>query len=155
MSPKVIHDAFVIERSLTASRQRAFEVWSNPDLKAKWFVGPAGIWTQVIREQDFAVGGKEIVRGAFSQGGTSHFEAVYMDIIDQSRIVYAYRMFVDDELMSVSLATVEFKDSETGTHMTFTEQGAFFTSKPGVAHERKRGSEMLLDNIVRFLEETK
>jgi uncharacterized protein YndB with AHSA1/START domain len=153
MNRDVIHDTFRIERSFKASRKRAFEAWSNVDLKAKWFAGPAEIWTAVKRELEFTIDGKETVVGVFSQGGSSRFEAVYLDIIDMSRVVYAYRMFVDDELLSVSLATVEFKDSGTGTHMIFTEQGAFFTSQEGDAAERKRGSEILLENIAQFLEE--
>lgn len=153
MNNEIIHDAFTIERTLKASRARAFEVWANPEMKAKWFVGPPGVWTEVIREHEFAVGGKEVVGGDFSQGSSSRFDAVYMDIVDLTRIVYAYRMFVNNELLSVSLTTVEFKDSGTGTRMIFTEQGAFFTSDLEEAAKRKLGSEMLVDNVARFAEE--
>ncbi|HEY3782071.1 MAG TPA: SRPBCC family protein [Fimbriimonadaceae bacterium] len=153
MNSAVIHDTFTIERTLKASRERAFAVWSNKDLKARWFAGPADVWTPVKRELEFKVGGKETVLGSFSQGGSSHFDAVYMEIVDQTRIVYAYRMTVNGDLMSVSLTTVEFEDSGAGTRMKFTEQGAFFTGDAGDVKQRMVGSEMLVSNIARFLEE--
>ena len=41
------------------------------------------------------------------------------------RIVYSYKLHIDDVLISVSLATIEFKAHGAGTTLIITEQGAF------------------------------
>ena len=40
MTKKIVHDSFVIERTLSASPERVFEALSKPEIKAKWFAGP-------------------------------------------------------------------------------------------------------------------
>lgn len=145
------HDTFTIERQFKANRARAFAAWSQLAMKEKWFVGPAGKWTLLRREFDFRVDGREIARGAFGDGDTSHFDAVYLDIVDQERIVYAYRMYVSDMLLSVSLVTVEFDECGTGSKIKFTEQGVYFATQEAAAN-RLHGSEMLMDNLTRVIE---
>ncbi len=152
MSNAPTHDTFTIERQFKAGRKRAFEAWSQIALKEKWFVGPAGKWTLLRREFDFRVDGREIARGAFGDGDTSHFDAIYLDIVAQERIVYAYRMYVNDVLLSISLVTVEFEDCGTGSKTKFTEQGVYFATQEAAA-SRLQGSEMLMDNLTRVLEE--
>lgn len=151
MSDTPIHDTFSIERQFKANRKRAFEAWSQRALKETWFVGPPGKWTPLKREFDFRIDGREIARGTFTDGHTSHFDAIYMDIVDQERIVYAYRMYVNDVLLSVSLVTVEFEDCGAGSKTKFTEQGVYFATQEAVA-SRLHGSEMLMDNVTRFIE---
>lgn len=151
MSNTLTHDTFTIERQFKAGRKRAFEAWSQIALKEKWFVGPAGKWTLLRREFDFRVDGREIARGAFGDSDTSHFDAIYLDIVDQERIVYAYRMSASDRLLSISLVTVEFEDCGTGSKTKFTEQGVYFATQEAAAGRRK-SSEMLMDNLTRVIE---
>ncbi|HEX5323617.1 MAG TPA: SRPBCC domain-containing protein [Capsulimonadaceae bacterium] len=151
MSNIPIHDTFTIERQFKANRKRAFEAWSQLALKEKWFVGPPGKWNLLKREFDFRVDGREIARGGFSDGDTSHFDAIYLDIIDQERIVYAYRMYVNDLLLSISLVTVEFEGCGTGSKTKFTEQGVYFATQEAAA-SRLHGSQMLMDNLTRVIE---
>lgn len=151
MKTELTYDTFRIERALRASREKAYRAWSDYDQKAKWFAGPSG-WVQLRREQDFSVGGSEVVVGRHGDGGTSGFFATYQDIVPQERIVYSYRMFVDEVLLSVTLVTVEFHDAGAGTLMVFTEQGVYFTG-PEAATSRQHGSNYLMDNIVRSVDE--
>ncbi len=44
----------------------------------------------------------------------------------ERRIVFAYTMTLGDKRISASLATIELRTSDKGTHLVFTEQGAFF-----------------------------
>ena len=152
MNPTPIHDTFTIERQFKANRSRAFAAWSQVDLKAKWFVGPAGKWSLVKREMDFVPNGREVVIGEFDGHGRSHFDAVYLDIVDQENIVYAYRMYVNDELLSISLVTVSFEDNGPGTKMSFTEQGVYFATQEA-ALSRLEGSKMLIASIAETLGE--
>jgi len=151
MTKPITHDTFTIERTFRANRDRAFQAWSDIRLKEKWFAGPAGRWSIVKRELDFSVGGSEVAVGRFSDGDTSGFYATYQDIIPNERIVYSYRMYVNDTLLSVSLATVEFFDEGTGSKTIFTEQGVYFTDSDA-AVSRRQGSEMLMDKFVNSLE---
>jgi uncharacterized protein YndB with AHSA1/START domain len=152
MSTQIAHDVFTIERTHRASRERAYRAWADFDKKAKWFVGPAGRWTALRREQDFSVGGQEVVVGDFEGHGTSGFFATYQDIVPLERIVYSYRMFVDEVLLSISLVTVEFHDEGSGSKTVFTEQGVYF-GDPVAAANRRQGSDILMDNIARSLDD--
>ena len=61
----IAHGSFTIERIYDAPPASVFNAWSDPALKAKWFIGPPG-WTQIARELDFRVGGEELLHGRFS-----------------------------------------------------------------------------------------
>jgi uncharacterized protein YndB with AHSA1/START domain len=147
----VNHDSFVSIRTVRGSVATAYRAWSEVELKSKWFVGPAGQWTEKIRSFDFKVGGKEVLAGQMASGRTSHFDATYLDIVPNERIVYAYRMSVDDELISVSLGTVEFLPTEGGCEVKYTEQSAYYGSEFGHS-SRIMGTEMWMDNLAATIE---
>lgn len=146
----VTHSSFTIDRTYDASPARVYAAWSKPEAKAAWFNGPPGQWTQLVREHDFRVGGSERVRGQFPNGKTSDFQCHYLDIVPEQRIVYAYDMFVDDQKISVSLATIELVPSGTGTRLIVTEQGAFF-GPPDDPANRERGTIGLMEQLAASL----
>lgn len=124
----VVHDTFVIDRLLDASVDRVFDALSNVEAKARWFAGPAS-WRLVERRLDFRVGGRERLSGAFDQGAavqTSVFDATYLDIVPNQRIVYVYEMTVNGRKISTSLATFELRGEGGKTRLVLTEQGAYF-----------------------------
>ena len=73
----VSHGTFTIERELPHSPARVFAALADPKAKAQWFAAPQKVAKEVIREQDFRVGGKERVRGEWYNGMTSDFHCVY------------------------------------------------------------------------------
>ena len=142
----VVHSTFVIERNYDAAPARVFAAWASKDAKGQWFGSPGD---NQNHELDFRVGGREAWRGG--QGGptgesTFRFDAIYQDIVENERIVYAYDMHMDDQRISVSLATVEFKPDGDGTRLTFTEQGAVLDGldEPG---RREEGTGSLLTSL--------
>jgi uncharacterized protein YndB with AHSA1/START domain len=146
----VVHDTFVIERSYPAAPPLVFHALSDKAAKARWFAGP-GEWEVARYELDFRVGGREVNSGA-RKGEPAHtFDAVYHDIVENERIIYAYDMHVGDTRISVSLATIELKPEGGGTRLTFTEQGAFLDGYDD-AGSRERGTRELLDALGRSLE---
>jgi uncharacterized protein YndB with AHSA1/START domain len=143
----VEHATFVIERKYEVSPERAFAAWADPEAKARWYVDP-----DVQLELDFRVGGRERSRGTAPDGRAYRYEALYQDIVSAQRIVYTYDMFLEGTRISVSLATVEFTPvGDSGTHMVFTEQGAFLDGHESPAG-RAEGMGSLLDALDKELQ---
>src|SRR3954454_18102329 len=114
----VEHGTFFLERTYDAPRDRVFGAWSYSEAKARWFGG-------VDFTLDFRVGGRETNGGGPDGGPFYRYEATYPAIVPQERIVYTTDMYVDDRIMSVSVATIEFAAEGDGTRLTLTEHGAF------------------------------
>jgi uncharacterized protein YndB with AHSA1/START domain len=143
----VEHATFVVERKYEVSPERAFAAWADPEAKARWYVDP-----DVQLELDFRVGGRERSRGTAPDGRAYRYEALYQDIVSAQRIVYTYDMFLEGTRISVSLATVEFTPvGDSGTHMVFTEQGAFLDGHESPAG-RAEGMGSLLDALDKELQ---
>ena len=138
----VTHSTFVVERTYEATPERVFDAWADPAAKAGWFGSP-----DAEHELDFRVGGREFSRGQVpGGGGTYTFDALYQDIVPDERIVYSYDMHLDDQRISVSLATVELKPAGEGTRLVLTEQGAFLDGLD-TPEQREQGTGSLLDAL--------
>jgi uncharacterized protein YndB with AHSA1/START domain len=145
---RIVHDHFVIERVYAAPLAEVFAAWADPEIKAQWFIGPAG-WQAVRRELDFRVGGEEVLHGRFATGETL-FRARYHLIEAPARIVYDYDMWLSGQAHSVSLATVELLAQAPGTLLVFSEQVAFLDGTPN-ADNRRQGTAAHLDRITGLL----
>lgn len=141
----VTHTTFTVERAYAAARARVFNAFADPKIKARWFTGPDD-WGPESRELDFRVGGREINRGRTSDGSAYTFQAHYMDIVRDNRIVYAYDMHIDQTRISASLATVELTPEGRGTRLVYTEQGAFLDGLD-TPDSRTAGTGALLDAL--------
>lgn len=144
------HDSFVIDRVFSATPAQVFAAFAEPEARARWFSGPPGQWTKLVREQDFRVGGRERVSGRFAGGTVSTFDCRYQDIVKDERIIYTYEMQLDERRISVSLATVELRPEGSGTRMRYTEQGVFLDGYDD-SGSRERGTRGLLDQLDRWL----
>jgi uncharacterized protein YndB with AHSA1/START domain len=143
------HDTFVIERAYDAPVARVFRAWADPRLKARWFAGSADALGHGY-ELDFKVGGSEVNRGGPPGGPVYTYSAHFRDIVTDQRIVATTEMLVDDTLISVTLATVEFRQSGGGTRLVLTEQGAFLDGRETAA-DREEGTRSLLDSLGAWL----
>jgi len=139
------HD-FTIERRFRQSPAQTFQAFADPELRRRWFRVPAS-WTDREWWLDFRVGGGELNSGR-DQGGAHHvFRSRFHDIVNGERIVFAYDMHLDGRLTSVSLTTVELRpDDGSGTHLVFTEHGAFLDGEEDPL-EREHGTGLLLDGL--------
>jgi uncharacterized protein YndB with AHSA1/START domain len=141
----VVHRTFTIERVFAAPPRRVFAAWSNPDAKRRW----ASCHTDefdVEYHLDFRVGGTELNRASAADGPVHVYQARFLDIVPDHRIIYAYDMHFRDKRVSVSLATVTFEAVEIGTRMTFTEQVAFLDGFDGLVG-RSKGTEAGFDRL--------
>lgn len=141
----VVHATFRIERQYPASPARVFTALTDPVAKAKWFGGGDG-YTLLKREMDVREGGVEHVQGRWASGMTSTFDARYLDVVPDTRLVYAYEMHIDARKISASLATMELTPHAGGTRLVMTEQGAYLDGYDD-AGSRERGTQFLLDAL--------
>lgn len=79
------------------------------------------------------------------------FDAHYFDIVPNQRIVYGYEMHIGEQRISVSLATIEFKPSDKGTHLVLTEQGVFLDGYDD-AGSREQGTKQLIEQLAAAVE---
>lgn len=147
---RVTHATFAIERSYPAPPARVFHALSDKAAKSKWFVGPDE-WQAVKYELDFRVGGREVNSGGKMGEPLHTFNAIYQDIVENERIIYAYDMLIGETRISVSLATIELIPEGSGTRLKFTEQGTFLDGFDEAAG-REHGTRLLLDQLGRALE---
>ena len=146
----ITHAEFTIEREYAQAPAQVFSAFADPELRRRWFAN-AGSWDDAEWELDFRGGGGELSAGGANAGRHNLYRSRFHDIVDGERIVYAYDLFHDRRLISVSLATVELAPGEGGgTRLRLTEQGAFFDGAIAAA-EREHGTGKLLGRLDRFL----
>lgn len=145
LSTPAVFASFTLERVFTAPPSRVFHALTNIEAKSKWF-GGGHDQTMVERYMDATPGGRERAVGRWSNGTISRFDAVYFDVIPDTRLVYAYEMHLNGAKISVSLATLELTPVEGGTRLVVTEQGSFLD---GYADNgaREHGTGLLLDQL--------
>ena len=143
----VTHSTWTLERTYEAKPARVFAAFAEKEAKSQWFGGG----DELQWDLDFRVGGREVNVGRAESGMVFALEAVYQDIVPDERIVYSYDMKMNDERISVSLATVQLEAVDGGTRLRFTEQGAYLDGldEPG---QRERGTATQLDALGAVLE---
>jgi uncharacterized protein YndB with AHSA1/START domain len=137
--------SFSLERAYEAAPARVYAAFATAEGKAAWFEGGEG-YSVVERSFDFREGGAERLVGRWGNGTVSQFDASYFDIVPGERIVYAYEMRLNGTKISVSLATIEFKPTASGTRLLLTESGAFLDGYDD-AGSREHGTNMLMDRM--------
>ena len=144
----VTHGTFVIERNYPVAAERVFKAFSDPSMKHRWFVDDEASGAEDFG-MDFRVGGIERKRFSNKYGVFTN-DTVYLDIIPNQRIVFAYTMSMGDRRFSSSQATVELVAAEKGTNLIFTDQGAYFEGSDG-PKMRQDGWRLLLESLAKEL----
>jgi uncharacterized protein YndB with AHSA1/START domain len=139
----ITYGTFSLERTYDAPRSRVYAAFATYEGKQAWF-GGGGDHVLIERKFDFREGGHERAAGRWANGTVHRFDATYFDIVPEERIVYAYEMHLDDVKISVSLATIEFKEAGKGTKLLVTETGAFLDGYDDNG-SREHGTNFLMD----------
>jgi len=150
MTPAVIHDDFTIERTYPTTAARVFRALSDPTKKRRWFAEGEGFVVDSYT-LDFQVGGFERTRFRFGDGPPMTNDTVYLDIVPEQRLVFAYWMTVAGAPLSSSLGTMELVPVPGGTLLRFTEHTAYLDGNDGSA-ARKQGSLEQLEALARELD---
>ena len=155
---KIVHDTFVIEHSYPVPPARVFGAFADDTVKSRWFLIDSELAATEAYQNDFRVGGKETSRFRFagdtpggSPAGTMMGnDSIYMDIVENERIVFAYSMLVGDYRMSTSLATIQLLPEGQGTRLVFTEQAVYYDKSDG-PQLRKQGWTLLLGKLAQAI----
>lgn len=146
MTTPAAHTSFVLERRFKASTTRVFAAWADPATKLRWSDCHAETNTAEF-SMDFRPGGQEIYRSALSDGTQLAVDKVFLDIVTDERIVFAYSMAANGRALSASLVTAEFADSASGSTLKLTEQLAYLDGHMDI-EQRRRGTEEGLDRLL-------
>jgi uncharacterized protein YndB with AHSA1/START domain len=152
----VTHASFVIYKTYPHPLAKVFAAFAEPSLRAKWQSPDGGALPGDHIDFEFKVGGRESARWVMGDdtpfpGAVISSEGLFLDIVDQQRIVCASNMMMNGTPFSGSLLSFEFTEEDGGTRLTCTHQGAFFENADG-PEMRKDGWEKLLMSLAAFLD---
>ncbi len=145
MASTVVHRIVSVERTYPAPPARVFAAFSDPATKRGWFAESPG-FTVDEYALDFRVGGFERTRFRVVGGATGLNDTLFLDIVPDERIAFAYSLTFDDVRTSVALTTVELATAPGGTRLLLTEQVAFLDGIDGTA-SLQHGWGGLLDRL--------
>jgi len=147
----VVHDTFTLERTYPHPPATVFAAWAEHDQKAAWFGSGPDFFTKVDRyELDFRVGGHERIEGPLASGRQFAYDATYVDIVADRRIVAAYDLHIAGRAISATLLTVEFEPQGAGTRLFLTEQAAYLDGLDGI-EDRMPGVDAMLDKLDAYM----
>jgi uncharacterized protein YndB with AHSA1/START domain len=139
------HTSFVLDRRFKASRARVFQAWADPEAKRRWADCHAEVGTQSYAI-DFRVGGHEVHRAILPDGRPQLIDKVFLEIVPDARIIFAYSMEAGGRHLSASLVTVEFHAEGEGTRLKLTEQLAYLDGHDDL-EARRQGTDEGLDRL--------
>jgi len=154
---RIARSGFTLTRYFPVAVERVWSAFADESEKLRWW-GAGDAMEPREWAFDFRVGGRDVAEGKFHSGPVSRYEATYTDIVEQSRIVTTYDMWIDGVHMSTSVASFEFEPIEqgegsdnSGTRFTHVEHGVFFDQFWADGANREAGSRGILDNLGRYL----
>ena len=136
----VTHSTFTLERTYAAPVERVFAAWATPEARGRWMAQGAE------HTQDFVVGGLETVSAPDATGRQLIYQARYVDIVPDERILTTSTLHTEDRLSTVSTTSVEFHAEDGGTRLVMTEHGIYL---PGQEQPewRQNGTAQQLDAL--------
>lgn len=148
----VTHATICLDRVYDAPPARVYQAFTDKAARRRWFFQTDHWALHRHSGGETAVGAPE--SSAFSPPGADVVitnDSLYLDVVPNERLVFAYYMSVAGKPISASLATAEFKPEGKGTRLVFTEQGAYFDD-PGQVAGREEGTRELLEALAAELE---
>jgi uncharacterized protein YndB with AHSA1/START domain len=150
-------DSFEMDEAFACPVQKLFAAFTDPATKRAWYADGAHAGTHETLEYtlDSQVGGKEVFRLALNDrtpmpGVEIKMEGECVARVDDALLVYASRMIVHGQVVSITNETFEFAPDGAGARLRLTLQGAYLEGSDG-PELRRRGHEQLLSDLRRHL----
>lgn len=147
---RIARSEFTLTRDYAVPVERVWDAWALESEKLQWW-GAGDAMAHREWAFDFRIGGKDVAEGKFHNGPVSRYEATYTDILEHSRIVTTYEMWLDGIHMSTSIASLEFEPTSDGTRFTHAEFGLFYDQFWDDGAQRESGTRGIIDNLGKYL----
>jgi uncharacterized protein YndB with AHSA1/START domain len=145
-----VHASFRLEKTYPDPVSKVFAAFADGSIKRRW-LNPQAPQNGAAYENDFRVGGQEHSRSIMGDdtpfpGAELSSHALYLDIVENQRIVTGSNMMMNGRPFSGSLLTFEFEPEGDGTRLICTHAGAYFENSDG-NEMRRHGWNALLDRL--------
>lgn len=115
-------DALVLRRRYAATADVVFDLWTRPELLAKWF-RPSPEFTHHFVEVDARVGGRYRVAFESPEGQVDVVGGEYLEIVPAERLVFSWMWEPPNEHAGIeSSVTVEFQEVDGETELVVIHQ---------------------------------
>jgi uncharacterized protein YndB with AHSA1/START domain len=136
-----------LHRVFTASPEKVFKAFNNPDAMASW-LPPYGFVCKV-HHMDFKIGGTyKMSFTNFTTGNSHSFGGEYLEIIPDKLLKYSDK-FDNPDLPGEMITTIELKEVLCGTEMFATQEGVPEVIPPEMCY---LGWQESLDKLKRLVE---
>ena len=150
-------DSFEMDEAFACPVQKLFAAFTDPTIKRAWYAEGAHAETHETLEYTLEphVGGKEILRVVLNDktpvpGLEIQMAGECVARVDNALLVYASRMIVRGQVVSITNETFEFAPDGAGARLRLTQQGAYLEGSDG-PELRRRGHQQLLSDLRRHL----
>ncbi|MDP9051927.1 MAG: SRPBCC family protein [Acidobacteriota bacterium] len=123
----------ILKCNIRAPREKVFQAWTDPELIKRWFTPPP--WTTSHAETDVRPGGSTLVVMR-SPDGTDHpNRGVYLEIVENERIVFTNAYTSAWELSDKPFMTVILTFEDAGGSTNYTARVRHWSIADREAHE--------------------
>lgn len=138
------HDTVMFERRYDAPPAKVFAAWADSEAMSRWAV-PGPEHELRYEQSDFRVGGRDIARCGAKGDLRFQAEVLYLDIVENARIVFAEVIREGGKSLCAALVSIDIAADGKGTRLDVTCQVTEFVD--GMAEGYREGYGASLDNL--------
>jgi uncharacterized protein YndB with AHSA1/START domain len=125
----------ILKCIIRAPREKLFKAWTDPELLKQWFTPPP--WTTALAETDVRVGGSTLIVMRGPDGADYPNRGVYLEIVENERIVFTNAYTSAWELSDKPFMTVILTFDDAGDGSTnYTALVRHWSIADREAHEK-------------------
>lgn len=140
----LVHETVAFERQYDALPQRVFAAWADSEAMSRWAV-PGPVYGLRFEQSDFRVGGRDVCWCGEKGDLKFRAEVLYLDILENERIVFAEIISEDAKALCAALVSVSITPDGNGSGLDVTCQITEFVD--GMAAGYRAGYGAMLDNL--------
>ena len=150
MTEKLHHATIKLERAYSASVERVFSEFANPQSRAKWSA-PSND-SLVYDQSDFREGGRDVFRCGPANDLRFQGTTTYQAIVPNQLVISTEILAEGDTCLAVALNTLEFETAEKGSELRVTIQIVSFIG-PDLIGAYESGNRAALHGLSLHLDE--